>query len=295
MTQPSNAMSIEALLQESPHLAPTPIIREFYDEVIESNLEAKVIETHMLEELTGTGLELDSGQVVTLRLLDGPQIVNLFAMNLEDPDERIWQQGVIREGLYASRYTRFWGTMARYRPLMTVIEDTVTSDPRETFGVHHILGGGSGTPADWRFAGGDPGVKSTWEQFADVMVERGVSPSLLRENVCLFQKSDIERNSQRIVTLPSDARKGDQVSLFAEIPLCVLLALSPYVDGSRPATQPGVPIPNRVEVTIREATAEPLGWPYPGVSYPDLSPYLDDSGKRSDEATPTVGIDYTIR
>jgi hypothetical protein len=76
------------------------------------------------------------------------------------------------------------------------------------------------------------------------------------------------------------------VTLFAEMNLVVMLALSPFVDGSPPVAAPQ---PRAVEVSVCQQVAEPLGWPYPNMGYPDLDLYLDNAGVRSDEPVATAG------
>ncbi|MDO8210190.1 urea carboxylase-associated family protein [Conexibacter sp. CPCC 206217] len=283
-----------ALLGRSPQLVPTPIDLRFYERAIAALDGAPTRWQTTLDDLSGAAIEVAAGETISIELLEGPQIVNMFAFNRADPDERIWHQTVLREGLWMRRLTRIYGTMARSRPLLTVLRDTVVTDPRGPFGQHHIYFGGSGTPAEWRFAGGPDGVRTTWEQFAGALEDRGLDPSILIEHVCLFQKSTIERNAQRVQILPSDARAGDVVTLFAEIDLVVLLALSPYVDGTRPASAPGLPQPRPVAIRVGGRIAEPLGWPHPDISYPDLSRYLDERGVRTREVVPTPGIDYRL-
>ncbi|MGE0219554.1 DUF1989 domain-containing protein [Mycolicibacterium sp.] len=284
-----------ALLADSPQLVPTPIDRAFYERAIDALDGVATRSTTILDHLDGAAIDVRAGEALSLELLDGPQIVNLFAFNRDDPDERIWHQTVLREGLWMGRLTRVYGTMARSRPLLTVLRDTVAADPRKPFGQHHIYFGGSGTPAEWHFAGGPPGVRTTWEQFAAALATRSIDPAILIENICFFQKSTIEPNAQRIQILPSDAVAGDVVTLFAEIDLVVLLALSPYIDGTRPASAPGLPRPRPVEVRVSEKIAEPLGWPHPDISYPDMTRYLDERGVRTHEVVPTPGIDYRLQ
>jgi uncharacterized protein YcgI (DUF1989 family) len=270
---------------------PKPLEREFYEHLVDELPSTRFHPLTTLDALAGYACVLDAGSLLRLTLLEGPQIVNLFGFNADDPDERIWHQSIISEGLFLTRYARIWGTMARYRPLLTLVEDTVSLQAGDgAFAQHHPIFGGSGTPADWRFAGGDPGVKTTWEQFAELMTERGISPHLITQNVCLFQKSYLEPFTQRLEIVPSDAVAGDRVTLFAEIDMCVLLAVSPYIDGSRDASTPGVPQPRRVEVGGSAVIAEPLPWPYQGLAYPDLGLYLDADGVRSDEPVATPGL-----
>jgi uncharacterized protein YcgI (DUF1989 family) len=241
---------------------------------------------------TGTLVRAPAGSVIAFELLEGPQIVNVFPWNAIDPDERYWaEETMLIEGSYLQRYTRLWSTMARFRPLVTVIEDTVITLRRlgmpQAF--HHFAHGGSGTPADWRAKGGRPNVKSSWERLTEAMALDGVPAKYLTENASLFQKTAIDPVAQTITILPSDAMAGDRVIWFAEIDLTLAVALSPYVGG-------GVAVKEldgstrSVRVSVQEQVAEPLSWPNEGVPYPDLGLYLDETGRRDAEVGPTPGI-----
>lgn len=286
--------SPQELLEQSPQLCPTPIDREFYRAASAALAATVPARGQDLADLDGAAIELEAGSAAVFTLLEGPQIVNVWAFNRDDPDERIWHESVIREGIFLRRHTRVWGTMARYRPLLTVLEDTVVADPDLPAAQHHPYYGGSGTPGDWAHAGGAPGVNTTWEQFAALLRERGLGPEGLNEHLCLFQRSLVDPDRQRIEILPSNATAGDRVALFAEIDLCLLVALSPYLDGSTPASELGVPSPRAVRIELTAPLATPLPWPYEGISYPDMSLYLGPDGTRSTEPTPTPGIEYGL-
>jgi len=196
------------------------------------------------------------------------------------------------EGSHLQRSTRLWGTMARFRPLATVVEDTVVTMRRsgEPQAFHHFTHGGSGTPADWRYRGGRAGVPSSWERLTRAMRDVGVEEYQLTENVSLFQKTAIDPVSQVLTILPSDAVPGDRVVWFAEIDLMVAVAASPYREGGVPITELDGAT-REVIVQVETGVATPLGWPYPGVAYPDLSLYLDPAtGKRARNVAPTTGI-----
>jgi len=185
-----------------------------------------------------------------------------------------------------------WGTMARFRPLATVIEDTVVTLRRtgEPQSFHHFAHGGSGTPADWRFRGGRLGVSSTWERLVGAMSDVGLSAHSLTENLSLFQKTAIDPITQVLTLLPSDAMPGDRIVWFAEIDLVLAVAASPYREGGVPvAALDGSTRP--VVVEVEENAATPLGWPYPGIAYPDLSLYVDPAtGARAHDVRATPGI-----
>ena len=240
---------------------------------------------------SGAIVAAPAGSLVSFELLAGPQIVNVFLWNTGDADERYWaEETMLIEGANLQRYTRLWSTMARFRPMATVIEDTVVNlrhlgDPQA---FHHFAHGGSGTPADWAARGGKSGVASTWERLTAAMDSVGLPARLLTENVSLFQKSAIDPVAQTITILPCDALPSDRIVFFAEFDLTLAVALSPYGGGGVDKLDG---ITNPVAVRVESDVAEPLSWPYPGVAYPDLSLYLDEDGKRSHEIGPTPGLE----
>jgi Domain of unknown function (DUF1989) len=119
------ASGLPLLDPRSPHLCPTPLDRSFYGGLAARLAEATVRSAWTLDGYTGLGVDVAAGELVTVELAEGAQIVGMLLFNLHDPDERFWNQGSVREGLFLTRYTRLWGTMARYRPLATVLEDRI--------------------------------------------------------------------------------------------------------------------------------------------------------------------------
>jgi uncharacterized protein YcgI (DUF1989 family) len=272
-------------------LGPTPLQRRYYEHLAERLPDARWRSSVVLDDFGGAAIEARAGELVRVELAEAPQIVSLFPFNPRDPDERYWHQSSVREGFFLTRYTRLWGSLARYRPLATVLEDTVTARGGNAApGLHHPILAGLGTPREWQTEGGADGVKTTWEQFAALLTARGISLYHLTESIGLFQKCSVNVPAQRFERVATDAVRGDRLTFFSEIDLCLLFALSPYGDGSHPASELGEPRPRPVRISVSEPLAAPLPWPYPGVPYPDLSLYLDDDGARSDEACLTPGI-----
>ena len=272
-------------------LGPTPLHRAYYEHLRADLDGARWRHTCELSDLGGACLDVGAGELLELTLLEGPQIVSFFPLSQRDPDEHYWHQSNVREGFFLARFTRLWGSMARYRPLLTVVETTVTPrDGDAPRGFHHPILAGLGTPREWEADGGRAGIPTSWTQFAALAMERAIDTYHLTENINLFQKCSINVSAQRFEMLPSDALAGDKITFFAEIDLTVLLALSPYGDGSRPARDLAEPTVRPVQIRISDEIARPLPWPYPGIPYPDLSLYLDADGLRSDTATTTTGI-----
>jgi uncharacterized protein YcgI (DUF1989 family) len=232
----------------------------------------------------GMVIDLEPSDVVVLRLVDGPQIVHLHAWNRDDPDERVWtNETSSKENAFLVRDHRIWGTMARFRPLLTVVTDSLSDrrDGGEPVGPHHFVLGGSETPFAWRARGGAETVPTVWDRFRSLLETRAIDPSTYRDHVSLFQRIEVDVSSQRFDIVPSQARAGDAVALFAEVPLAVALVPCPSREGGGdPATLNGTT--RSVEWHVVHVDVAAPGWPYPEVPYPDLAPYLDPlTGSRS--------------
>lgn len=271
-----------------------PIDTAFYDE-LRLALGERRLKGPPLKVPDGTGLivKAPAGSLISFEVPDGAQIANVFFWNSADPDERYWaEETMLVDGAFLQRRMRMWGTMARFRPLATVVEDTVANlrRPGEPQAFHHFAHGGSGTPMDWKIKGGPPGITTTWERLTAAMAGAGLMAGSLTQNVSLFQKTAVDPISQILTILPSDAAPGDRIVWFAEIDLTLAIAASPYGAGGVPpshlsgATRP-------VVVRVEEGVAAPLGWPYADTAYPDLSLYIDpDTGHRSTVVGRTPGI-----
>jgi uncharacterized protein YcgI (DUF1989 family) len=271
-----------------------PFEKSFYERLVAQRREWKPRSTAVLHDLSGTLCQVSAGELIRLRLAAGAQIVHFFPFNAYDPDERYDGQNTsLFESLYLTRFSRLFGTMARSRPLMTLLEDSVTPPryPGACPGRHHPTFGGNGTPADWRFGGGAEGISTAWEQYVALLATLDLPASLIKDEVCFFEKVAIAPYSQQLLRFASDALPGDCVTLFAEIDLTILIALSPYVDGGRAASDLSGAETRPVEVTVFEKISKPLGWPYPGQPYADVLLYLDENGVRADTPTPTPGLE----
>ena len=86
---------------------PRPFRRAFYEPVCAS-LPAAAFREAGLDSLEERSSKR-RGSLVRVELLEGAQIVNLFALARDDPEERLWHQSLISEGLFVRRFTRLGG------------------------------------------------------------------------------------------------------------------------------------------------------------------------------------------
>jgi uncharacterized protein YcgI (DUF1989 family) len=194
-----------------------PLDTAFYDRLSRAQVEAGARRVSP----EGAAIDLDAGSLLSVELCENAQTVDLFAFNREDPYERIWHQSLVSESVFLTPPARLWGTLPRYRPLLTLVSASLTDQ-------HHVVLGGTDSAG----------------RLAALMESRGVPGHLLTQNVSLFQRSEIDPARQALEVLPSLAEAGDRVTLFAEIELCVLV----------------VPRHGELRVALSRPVADPLGW-----------------------------------
>ena len=233
---------------------------------------------------TGSVVHLDAGDLLSVSLDDGPQIVHLDAWSTTDPADRLWPHetsGI--EGCFLGLGHRLWTTMPVFRPLLSVVDDTL-GEPASSRGEgrHHLVLSGWDTPAFWQLEGGSPGVTTAWERFRRLSELDGVDPDLHRDAISLFQRTLIDPATGRLQRLASAADTGDRVVLFAETDVSVALVPSAWRDGGRSAAECDGTVA-AVSWQVAPSGCAPLGWPTDGVPYPDIAPYV--TGERPVEGT----------
>ena len=67
--------SMGDLLEKSPHLCPTPLERDFYEDLAARLATAEVASEQRLDDFGGLAVDVPRGAALTLTLLEGPQIV----------------------------------------------------------------------------------------------------------------------------------------------------------------------------------------------------------------------------
>jgi uncharacterized protein len=261
-----------------------PFDKATYDAVRAALANEPVVRASGKLEPAGVIINLDPSDVLIIRLADDAQIVHLHAWNRDDPDERIWtNETSSKENAFLVRDHRVWSTMAHFRPLLTVVTDSLSDrrDAGDPVSPHHFVLGGSETPFAWRATGGDAAIPTVWDRFRGLLNSCQVDPSTYRDHISLFQRINVEVDTQRFDVVPSQARCGDEVGLFAEIPLGVALVPCPSREGGHPASALDG-LTRDVRWDVVQVDVQAPGWPYPRVPYPDLSPYLDPrTGTRS--------------
>ena len=189
-------------------------------------------------EVRGRGFVVKRGESARIVCVEGPQIVDLCIWNANNYKERFWADYTLnREGIFLTTFSRLWSNMPMFRPLMTIIENTVETEPTHPGADHHYCIGSHCNPSFWYWALKDrnhPNVTkfNCWANLLRGVEPFGLGQDDLHSNINLFQKTHFELDTGLRPVDPSDAKKGDYVEFYAEMDVLMALSLCPSGSGS---------------------------------------------------------------
>ncbi len=212
-----------------------PFPQKFYEGLRCAQANFKPVESFIIScEEGGRAFIVKRGYSARIICVEGPQIADVFFWNADDHNEFFCNDETLNQhGTHLTVFDRIWSTMPRYRPMMTIIEDTVQNKPTHPGARHHILLGAHCNPYEWYWALRDKEHPYVTTYNCYYNATRAVKPYgilALHDNLNLFQKARIDLETCKSISEPSDARKGDYVEFYAEMD--VLLAISVCPMGS---------------------------------------------------------------
>jgi uncharacterized protein YcgI (DUF1989 family) len=242
---------------------PTPVLdRAFYDTIRARRPTFRLADELVIPKESGKGFIVRAGQAVQLVCVEGAQVADVDVFNLSDPKEHLWaNQTLNREGAHLTTFSRLWSNMPHFRPLMTIIEDTVETVPTTPGARHHIILGAHCNPFYWLIARGDMNHSNCYMNLVSAIAPYGLGPEYVHDNLNVFQKTRIDVQTSRYVSEASDAKPGDYVEFFAEMD--VLVAVSACPGGSlRYPAETGRSDTKPLLVKIFETGVEPRPFSY---------------------------------
>lgn len=220
-------------MTKSSHPKP-PFSREFFEQLRAARRGfRKVKEGSIPLTERGKAFVVEKGQSVRIICVEGPQVADICIWNAHDFEEHFWNEATLsREGLFLTTFSRLWSNMPKLRPMMTIIEDTVETQPTFPGAGHHYCVGGHCNPHFWYWALKDkthPYVTtfSCYHNLLRAMAFYSLGPMHLHDNINLFQKTHFELDTGQRPVEASDARAGDYVEFYAEMDVLMAVSICP--------------------------------------------------------------------
>ena len=216
-----------------------PFDRPFYEALRRARLQFKPVDSFVVSLAErGRAFVVQKGHAVRIICLKAAQVTDVCIWNAHDRGERFWNDETLnQQGVHVSSFDRLWSNMPKYRPMMTIIEDTVENKPTFPGANHHILLGAHCNPHQWYWSLGNkthPCVTkyNCYHNLVRAIAAFGLQPEDLHDNINLFQKSRIDLETGKCISEPSDAKKGDYVELYAEIDVLVAVSICSMGSGT---------------------------------------------------------------
>ena len=232
----------------NPRLA---VDRAFYGRLAET-ARRTLVERIVVPIRTGRAWPVRQGQLCRIVEIEGPQVCDFNAWNLHNPRERFWQARTRQfQGAHVTTLDRLWSCLPYLRPILTITNDTLPTEPTPAGGRCHDILGSRCDPYLYRLMEDRDFNLTCHNNLARAIAPYHMTELDVHDVLNIFQIGGIDRVTEIYFTEPSPAKKGDFFEFFAEIDLLCAISNCPGGDLSIPGRGPnrGDPLP----------TCKPLG------------------------------------
>src|SRR3954469_19314425 len=254
--------------------------RGFYDRIADATDRRTLVHSHVVPIRAGYAWPVRAGQLCRIVEVEGPQVVDFNAWNLDNPWEHFWAARTRQlESTHLTTYNRLWSCLPYLRPMLTITRETIQYGEDEDGGRCHDLLGSRCDPYVTKLLMGE-----TFDFNCHSNLTRAVLPWHLNESdvhdvLNIFQVTGLDEND-RYFMKASPARKGDYFEFLAEIDLLCAVSTCPGGDLSVPLWGPeaGDPLPTCPPIAIEVYQPDPnllTGW-----SSPKPADYAGNHGMR---------------
>jgi uncharacterized protein YcgI (DUF1989 family) len=212
---------------------PLDFDRDLYRRLAESTEGRRRLHEHVVPPRSGYAWEAPAGSVVRITTVEGPQVGDLNLWNLHNPRERFWAARSRQlQGAHVTVFDRLWSCLPYLRPLVTIIADTLPTEPTAHGGRCHDLLGSRCDPYLYKLLD-----DRDYDVTCHNNLTRAVAPYHLTELdvhdvLNVFQVTGLDPVHEIYFMEPSPARAGDHIEFLAEIDLLCALSTCPSGDLS---------------------------------------------------------------
>ncbi len=212
--------------------SPIDVDREFYGRLGQETEARSLVEQLVVPIRSGRAWPVLAGQICRIVVVEGAQVADFNAWNLNNPRERFWAARTKQlHRAHVSTFDRLWSCLPYLRPMLTITGDTVDYPLDEDgAGCHDLLGTRCDPYVHKLLTGED------FDYCCHSNLVRAIAPYHLNESdvhdvLNIFQVTGLTRDDRYFVK-PSPAKQGDYFEFFAEIDLLCAISTCPHGDLS---------------------------------------------------------------
>ncbi len=212
--------------------SPLDVDREFYGRLGQETETRSLVEQFVVPIRSGKAWPLFAGQICRIVVVEGAQVADFNAWNLNNPRERFWAARTKQlHRAHVTTFDRLWSCLPYLRPMLTITGDTVDYPLDEHGAGCHDLLGTRCDPYVHKLLNGED-----FDYCCHSNLVRAITPYHLNESdvhdvLNIFQVTGLTRDD-RYFEKPSPAKQGDCFEFFAEIDLLCAISTCPQGDLS---------------------------------------------------------------
>jgi uncharacterized protein YcgI (DUF1989 family) len=190
------------------------------------------IEQFVVPIRSGRAWPVLAGQICRIVVVEGAQVADFNAWNLNNPRERFWAARTKQlHRAHVTTFDRLWSCLPYLRPMLTITADTVDYPLDEDGAGCRDLLGTRCDPYVHKLLNGED-----FDYCCHSNLVRAVTPYHLDESdvhdvLNIFQVTGLTKDDRYFVK-PSPGKKGDYFEFFAEIDLLCAISTCPHGDLS---------------------------------------------------------------
>ena len=212
--------------------SPIDVDRGFYGRLGEDAESRIPVERFVVPIRSGKAWPVMAGQICRIVVVEGAQVADFNAWNLNNPRERFWAARTKQlHRAHVTKFDRLWSCLPYLRPMLTIIGDSVDYGLDEDGAGCHDLLGTRCDPYVHKMLNGED-----FDYCCHSNLVRAVTPYHLDESdvhdvLNIFQVTGLTEDDRYFVK-PSPAKQGDYFEFFAEIDLLCAISTCPHGDLS---------------------------------------------------------------
>ena len=247
--------------------------REFYGRLGQETETRSLVEQFVVPIRSGKAWPVLAGQICRIVVVEGAQVADFNAWNLNNPRERFWAARTKQlHRAHVSTFDRLWSCLPYLRPMLTITGDTVDYGLDEDGAGCHDLLGTRCDPYVHKLLNGEDFDYCCHSNLVRAITPYHLDESDVHDVLNIFQVTGLTQDDRYFVK-PSPAKQGDYFEFFAEIDLLCAISTCPHGDLS-------VQVWGEEDVDDPIDTCNPLGveiyQPSPGLLEGWKSPPISD-------------------
>jgi uncharacterized protein YcgI (DUF1989 family) len=208
--------------------------RDFYHRIALAADRRQLVHDHIVPIRSGYAWPVKAGSVVRIVTVEGAQVCDLNLWHRDNPKERFWAARTRQlQGAHVTTLDRLWSCLPYLRPMVTITNDTLPTEPTANGGRCHDLLGSRCDPYLYKLLDDrDYGV-TCHSNLARAIAPYHLTELDVHDVLNVFQVTGLDPVDEIYFMEPSPARKGDFFEFFAEIDLLCAISTCPSGDLSQ--------------------------------------------------------------